>query len=127
MTQEPNETDILLGVFLEEATDLLDAMSVLMQQWVVDLKNTSLLVDLKRHLHTFKGGARMMNQGSLSTLAHQSESLCDSIIAPNTQAQKKDYDLLFAVQDRMHAIVECLKHQSTLPGIDDLGRAILAH
>ena len=120
MNQPRNESETLLGIFLEEARDLLDAMSALVQQGSLDLDNKQWILDLKRALHTFKGGARMINQTALSTLAHESESLCDAMLTSERPVQQQDYDLMCASQDRMNKIVECLNTKKNLPTIDDL-------
>lgn len=120
MNQPRNESETLLGIFLEEARDLLDAMSALVQQGSLDQDHKQWILDLKRDLHTFKGGARMINQTALSTLAHESESLCDAMLASDHPVQQPDYDLMCASQDRMNKIVECLNTKTELPAIDDL-------
>ena len=71
-----DENESLLKIFLEEAKDLLDAISATLQTWSTDLNNKSCFADLKRDLHTLKGGARMVNQAELSALAHETESFC---------------------------------------------------
>jgi len=76
-----DEVEELLNIFLEEAKDLLDAIAVTLQLWSSDLNNKSCFSDLKRDLHTLKGGARMVNQPQLSALAHELESLCEALLA----------------------------------------------
>ncbi len=123
MNQPRNESETLLDIFLEEARDLLDAMSALLQQGSLELDPKQWILDLKRDLHTFKGGARMINQTALSTLAHASESLCDAMLSSDHPVQQGDYDLMCASQDRMNKIVECLNTKTDLPAIDDLLKA----
>src|SRR5437870_2892359 len=98
----------LLEIFLEEARDLLDAISSTIQLWSTDLNNKSCFSDLKRDLHTLKGGARMVSQPQLSALAHELESLCESLLSQNTPVDRNTYDLVCMGQDRMIAIIEAL-------------------
>jgi len=120
MTLGENEDEALLKIFLEEAKDLLDSISGVLQIWSSDLKNTQPLLDLKRDLHTLKGGARMVKQPLLSTLAHELESFCDHYLAGSGVAQKTLYDLICAAYDRMMVIVEALMQQKNPPSVDDI-------
>ena len=63
----------------------MDAISTVTQQWHADLQKKDPLVEIKRNLHTLKGSSRMVNQAELSTLAHELESLCESILMDKNQ------------------------------------------
>ncbi|HEV2524343.1 MAG TPA: Hpt domain-containing protein, partial [Gammaproteobacteria bacterium] len=103
-----DENESLLNIFLEEAKDLLDAISATLQVWSKDLNNKSCFADLKRDLHTLKGGARMVNQPALSSLAHETESFCESLFAGRIPADRQAYEKVCASQDQMLHIVEGL-------------------
>jgi chemosensory pili system protein ChpA (sensor histidine kinase/response regulator) len=120
MTLDENEDQALLKIFLEEAKDLLDSIAGILQTWSSDLKNTQPALDLKRDLHTLKGGARMVKQSLLSALAHELESFCDHCLAGNEVAQKVLYDIVCAAYDRMVLIVEALMQQKSPPSADDI-------
>ncbi len=115
-----NETDELLKIFLEEAKDLLNALASTIQTWSLDLNNKSAFADLKRDLHTLKGGARMVGQSALATLAHELESLCEALISGVMSADRNAYDLVCAGQDRMNLIIEALAKKETPPTVQDL-------
>ncbi len=103
-----DENESLLNIFLEEAKDLLDTISATLETWAKDLNNKSCFVDLKRDLHTLKGGARMVNQPDLSALAHEAESFCEALLAGTISADKQAYEKVCANQNQMIQIVEGL-------------------
>lgn len=110
-----NENESLLKIFLEEAKDLLDAISTTLQAWSKDFNNKSCFADLKRDLHTLKGGARMVNQAELSALAHETESFCESLLSGSIPADRQAYEKVCANQDRMVQILEGLSEDSIKP------------
>jgi chemosensory pili system protein ChpA (sensor histidine kinase/response regulator) len=120
MTLKDDEEEALLKIFLEEAKDLLDAISAALQSWATDLTQHESVLDLKRDLHTLKGGARMIGQPSLSALAHELESFCDLHLSGHFPDSKAAYDLICLAYDRMSVMVEALLKRGSLPGIDDL-------
>jgi len=120
MTLKDDEDEALLKIFLEEAKDLLDAISAALQAWATDLAKHEPVLDLKRDLHTLKGGARMVGQPLLSSLAHELESFCDLHLSGHFTDSKAAYDLIFLAYDRMSAMIEALVKRGNLPAIDDL-------
>lgn len=116
-TNDENET--LLKIFLEEAKDLLDAVSATLQVWSKDLNNKSCFADLKRDLHTLKGGARMVNQPALSSLAHETESFCESLLAGGIPADRQAYEKVCANQDQMVHILEGLLPPKPVASTED--------
>jgi len=119
MSQD-NESEELLKIFLEEARDLLDIISVTIQTWSADLNNKTCFADLKRDLHTLKGGARMVGLTQLSALAHELESLCEALIAGVAVVDRSAYELVCAGQDRMSVIIEALSKSETPPDTADI-------
>jgi chemosensory pili system protein ChpA (sensor histidine kinase/response regulator) len=110
------ENDNLLAIFLEEAKDLLSVFSSTIQQWSKDLNNKHYFIDLKRDLHTLKGGARMVQQPELSALAHELESFCETLEHPGIQVDKIAYELVCQGLDQMHAMLESIsKNEKVLP------------
>jgi len=64
----------LLGIFLEEATELLDELDGVIAAWHEEPADKTQADGLKRILHTYKGGARMAGLSVLGTLAHDLET-----------------------------------------------------
>lgn len=72
-----NDDDIddeIIGIFFEEADELLEASDEAIHSWAGDRSNAAYLDDLLRILHTFKGGARLAGLTQLGDLSHNFES-----------------------------------------------------
>lgn len=76
----------LLGVFIEEATDILENSQETLEAWRAEPGNADLMAALQRELHTLKGGARMADITAIGDIAHAIESLmvkvCEGSVAP---------------------------------------------
>ena len=70
----------LIGIFLEEACEILDASYELTSRWVDQVDDNILVKELQRHLHTLKGGARMAGIDNIGNLAHSIESIFDNLM-----------------------------------------------
>jgi chemosensory pili system protein ChpA (sensor histidine kinase/response regulator) len=68
----------LLAIFLEEANDLLESLDEAIHGWQANREGTTYLDDMLRHLHTFKGGARLSGLVALGDLTHNFESFLES-------------------------------------------------
>ena len=64
----------LLGVFMEEAEELMAAIDESIEAWRHDRGSRAPFDDLQRHLHTLKGGARMAGLRYLGELSHNFET-----------------------------------------------------
>jgi chemosensory pili system protein ChpA (sensor histidine kinase/response regulator) len=69
----------LLEIFQEEATDILSAIEESLTRWRSQPDNRALVQDLKRSLHTLKGGARMAGAMAMGNLSHNTETLLKNI------------------------------------------------
>lgn len=115
-----NENEELLNIFLEEATDLLNSLSSILQKWSKDIDNKAYSGELKRDLHTLKGGARMMNQSDLGALAHELESLCEGIVTDKVLHDRKTFDVIYAAVDRMTSMIDALSKKQPVPDTQEL-------
>jgi len=71
--------DELVEIFLEEAEELLDNCENSLQRWNSNNEDDESVLDLQRHLHTLKGGARMADLSPVGDLTHALESLVLSV------------------------------------------------
>lgn len=75
----PGDLDAsILDVFMEEAADISDQLGGLIQQWKDADGAGQALAELKRALHTLKGGARLAGLKELGDWCHESETLLDT-------------------------------------------------
>ncbi len=101
----------IAAIFSEEASELLDAAQIAYQNWEQDpVANKSELPELKRQLHTLKGGARMAGIEAMGTLSHELETLVNSVdsgqvtaYAQITEAIQSSLDTLHTMRERIAA------------------------
>ncbi len=75
---EPIDPEIM-GIFLEEATVILERCDSLLNTWRDNLPDLAIVQNLQREIHTFKGGARMAGLVALGDLSHAMETLLERI------------------------------------------------
>ena len=98
----------ILGIFLEEATEVLERCDTLLNSWRDKLVDQKLVKNLQREIHTFKGGARMAGLSALGDLSHAMESLLEQIAANRLQATVAAVQALEEGCDRLTLWVEQL-------------------
>ncbi|MCJ8146275.1 Hpt domain-containing protein [Acinetobacter sp. A3.8] len=112
----------LLDIFLDESEELVVGMDQDFNTWEKDLKNTKVLNNLFRYLHTLKGGANMIQATHLGEIAHELESIYERVVkgtfAPNTQALQ----LIRYAQDDIATRLQKLRDQ----GVDEHNPSLIA-
>ncbi|MCS6947683.1 MAG: Hpt domain-containing protein, partial [Steroidobacteraceae bacterium] len=81
-------------IFIEEATELLEQTDAALQAWNASPLDGDRLLDLKRPLHTLKGGARMAGIRAMGALAHELETLIQQIELGAVPADNEAQSLL---------------------------------
>ncbi|HEY4369777.1 MAG TPA: Hpt domain-containing protein [Steroidobacteraceae bacterium] len=92
----------IAAIFTEEAAELLEAADGALSAWRQDRGNSALVFELKRVLHTLKGGARMAGIRAMGDLSHELESLMELIEAGQVQAGEPVFQVLQASLDQLH-------------------------
>ena len=65
----------IANIYSEEATELIEAAQTSLTAWNRDRRDKGPVVELQRHLHTLKGGARMAGISAMGDLSHELETL----------------------------------------------------
>ncbi|MBL8259251.1 MAG: Hpt domain-containing protein [Candidatus Competibacteraceae bacterium] len=76
----------LVQVFQYEAAEILDASDLILQRLAAEEDHAALLNDLRRSMHTLKGGSRMSGFMAIGDLAHAAESVLDALGKSEGQA-----------------------------------------
>lgn len=88
----------LIDIFSEEAQELIDSIDAALSEWQQNPSSPQPSAELKRFLHTLKGGARMVNWRDMAALAHDIESeliaLQGSPTADNFRAWRSQWQTL---------------------------------
>jgi chemosensory pili system protein ChpA (sensor histidine kinase/response regulator) len=110
----------LIGIFLEEAYDLINATGSALHSWSENPGNSILAAELQRDVHTLKGGARMAGADAMGDLAHALEDLFELIARGELKPGPELYEPLFACHDRLAAMVEQIATGKACPPAQDL-------
>ena len=125
-TAEEGATDLshldpeLVGIFLEEAYDLINSTGSALHTWSENPSDTSVAAELQRDVHTLKGGARMAGVNAIGDLTHVLEDLFEKVAEGQLAASEEMTDLLFACHDRLAQMVEQVATQKPCPPATDL-------
>ncbi|HET6654665.1 MAG TPA: Hpt domain-containing protein [Gammaproteobacteria bacterium] len=96
----------LAAIFFEEARELIESIDVAMQGWSENHQNEMFVTELQRHLHTFKGGARMAGLMPLGDLSHELETLLTRVVDGRTGVSDHLLKAVQRVVDRLHQMLE---------------------
>jgi chemosensory pili system protein ChpA (sensor histidine kinase/response regulator) len=72
---EPEYDAEIAAIFTEESAELLEAADKALVEWTGNKDSRPAMEELKRHLHTLKGGARMAGITAMGNLSHELETL----------------------------------------------------
>ena len=124
--EEEHATDLshldseLIGIFLEEAYDLINSTGSALHTWSEDSNNRDVAAELQRDVHTLKGGARMAGVDAIGDLTHVLEDLFEKVAEGQLDASNDMNDLLFACHDRLAQMVEQVATQKPCPPATEL-------
>ncbi|WP_152205612.1 Hpt domain-containing protein [Marinobacter changyiensis] len=110
----------LLGIFLEEAYDLINSTGSALHTWSEEPENRAVAAELQRDVHTLKGGARMAGVAAIGDLTHVLEDLFEKIAEGRMEASPAMNDLLFACHDRLAQMVEQVATSKPCPPAEEL-------
>jgi chemosensory pili system protein ChpA (sensor histidine kinase/response regulator) len=99
----------LLEIFLEEAVDILASIEESLTRWRGNRTNKLAVAELKRQLHTLKGGARMSGAMTMGNLGHQTESLLGEIELGRVNADNDLMDLMDEVHDALVVMLDQMR------------------
>ena len=109
---DEDQDDELVGIFIEEAVDLLEMSDRALQSWSeedasdAEAPNYNRVMELQRYLHTLKGGAKMADFSPISDLSHELESLFIALIDGRVEKSEDLIEVLRDSFDLLHRQVE---------------------
>jgi chemosensory pili system protein ChpA (sensor histidine kinase/response regulator) len=101
LEESPEFDAEVAAIFSEEATELLEAAERALQGWSQERNSKELAFELKRQLHTLKGGARMAGIVPMGNLSHELETLVIQIDDGHVSADDRAYEVLQASLDEL--------------------------
>jgi chemosensory pili system protein ChpA (sensor histidine kinase/response regulator) len=105
----------IAAIFGEEATELLDQSEAAFARWRADRADYAQVTELKRLLHTLKGGARMAGIRAMGDLSHEVETFLGVIESGNTYSDAAALDVLQASLDELHRMREMANAGQRIP------------
>ncbi|MBK7901564.1 MAG: Hpt domain-containing protein [Proteobacteria bacterium] len=114
----------IAAIFGEEATELLEQSEAAFGRWRADRADQAQVTELKRLLHTLKGGARMAGIRAMGDLSHEVESFLAAIESGTSAADAAAFDVLQSSLDELHRMREMANSGQRLPSARDLIRQI---
>ncbi|MGB7905010.1 MAG: Hpt domain-containing protein, partial [Steroidobacteraceae bacterium] len=110
----------IAAIFGEEATELLEQSEAAFGRWRADRADRAQVTELKRLLHTLKGGARMAGIRTMGDLSHEVESFLAAIESGQLAADAAAFDVLQSSLDELHRMRELAKSGQRLPSAREL-------
>ncbi|HNP35883.1 MAG TPA: Hpt domain-containing protein [Woeseiaceae bacterium] len=101
-SREPGYDAEIAAIFTEESAELLEAADTALAEWSKNKGNRTAVEELKRHLHTLKGGARMAGITAMGNLSHEIETLLIAIDDGRIDASSNVAELLQRSIDELH-------------------------
>lgn len=92
----------IAAIFTEESAELLEAADKALHAWTTDKDSRQAMEELKRHLHTLKGGARMAGIAAMGNLSHELETLLLGVDEGRVNTTPAIDDLLQLSLDELH-------------------------
>ncbi len=114
----------LVEVFLEECREILDHCEIAMSRWQNNPEDLASLSELRRELHTLKGGARMAGFRHLGNLSHAVENLLAVVVEGQRAPDELFLSGVHMGFDQIHSMAEAArKHRPIYPA--DMAMAVL--
>ncbi|HYA37500.1 MAG TPA: Hpt domain-containing protein, partial [Candidatus Methylomirabilis sp.] len=116
----------LLEIFQEEATDILNTIEEASTRWRSHQSDRGLVQELKRFLHTLKGGARMAGAMAMGSLSHNTETLLKNVEDGKVAVSNELFDLLDESHDMLVVMLDRARNGQATPDIRELNAKVLA-
>lgn len=110
----------LVEIFIEEAADILGSIDASLARLRSDDGDRAALGELKRSLHTLKGGARMAGLTGMGDLGHALESALLGVEDGRVTATGAIYELVTEAHDTLGAAIDRLRAHEPYPSLRGL-------
>jgi chemosensory pili system protein ChpA (sensor histidine kinase/response regulator) len=103
--------DEMIGIFVEEAQEILDGMDRDFVAWKQHPTDKEALTGLRRAFHTLKGSGRMVEAVDLGELAWKIENMLNQALEGAIPVTERMVELVAASRMTMPKLVEAFKHR----------------
>lgn len=123
VTEDADYDAEIAAIFTEESAELLESADKALVEWVKE-RSPQPMDELKRHLHTLKGGARMAGISSMGNLSHEIEALLIAVDEGRVKATPAVEDLLQRSIDELHRMRDLVIANKPVRAAADLEQRI---
>ena len=124
VSDEPEYDAEIAAIFTEESAELLESADKALLEWTGNKKSSQSMEELKRHLHTLKGGARMAGITAMGNLSHELETLLISLDSGRVKATPAVDELLQQSVDELHRMRDAVIAGKAVTSAGDLEKRI---
>jgi chemosensory pili system protein ChpA (sensor histidine kinase/response regulator) len=121
---EPEYDAEIAAIFIEESAELLEMADKALAEWSRNRQSRQALEELKRHLHTLKGGARMAGISAMGNLSHEIETLLLGLDEGRVRSSSAIDELLQHSIDELHRMRDAVMASKMVPAAKDLEKRI---
>jgi chemosensory pili system protein ChpA (sensor histidine kinase/response regulator) len=125
-SDEPEYDAEIAAIFTEESAELLESADKALLDWSNNKESKQSMEELKRHLHTLKGGARMAGITAMGNLSHELETLLISLDGGRVKATPAIDELLQQSVDELHRMRDAVIAGKAVAFAGDLEKRIQA-
>ena len=122
--EEAEYDEEIAAIFTEESAELLEMADKALAEWSKNRDARQPMEELKRHLHTLKGGARMAGIGAMGNLSHELETLLISLDEGRVRPTAAIDELLQHSVDELHRMRDAVIAGKPVPAATELGQSI---
>jgi chemosensory pili system protein ChpA (sensor histidine kinase/response regulator) len=122
--QEAEYDAEIAAIFTEESAELLESADKALIEWSKNKSSKDSMEELKRHLHTLKGGARMAGITAMGNLSHEIETLLISVDSGRVEATSTVDGLLQQSVDELHRMRDAVIAGKAVPAAGILEKRI---
>jgi len=124
LADEPEYDAEIAAIFTEESAELLELADKALAAWSNNKESRQPLEELKRHLHTLKGGARMAGISAMGNLSHEMETLLLGMDEGRVRATPAMDALLQQSVDELHRMRDAVMASKPVVAARDLEKRI---
>ena len=114
---QPDTDPEILAIFLEESEELSEIIDGCLSSWKDHPESHDFVDDLKRALHTLKGGARLAGLKELGDISHDFETYLLDLDKRTGAPSQDDFKPMLAWHDQISRGMESVARSANLPEV----------
>ncbi|WP_237475153.1 Hpt domain-containing protein [Microbulbifer aggregans] len=114
--------DEIIEIFLEEASEVLEAIAEYFPRWAANFADEEALVEFRRGFHTLKGSGRMVEAADIGELSWAVENMLNRIIDETVKPQRAHAALVEQVRQKLPSMIDAFRERRADPDPSLTGR-----